>query len=81
MNDGLVLRTSIAIKYFRKANGFSQEKLAEKAIEIKYKWNLKKGKRNITLDSLDKIITALGVDQQTFFNYVMQEAVDGISDK
>lgn len=82
MNDGLVLRTSIAIKHFRKANGFSQEKLAEKAsLDRTYISGIERGKRNITLDSLDKIITALGVDQQTFFNYVMQEAVDGISDK
>ena len=45
MNDGLVLRTSIAIKYFRKANGFSQEKLAEKASLDVYLWNREREKK------------------------------------
>ena len=55
--------------------------LKKASLDRTYISGIERGKRNITLDSLDKIITALGVDQQTFFNYVMQEAVDGISDK
>lgn len=82
MSESLVIRTSKAIKYFRKINNFSQEQLAEKAnLDRTYISGIERGRRNITLDSLEKIIIALEVDKKTFFNYVLQEATDGILDK
>lgn len=82
MSESLVIRTSKAIKYFRKINNFSQEQLAEKAnLDRTYISGIERGRRNITLDSLDKIIVALEIDKKTFFNYVLQEAIDGILDK
>lgn len=82
MSESLVIRTSKAIKYFRKINNFSQEQLAEKAnLDRTYISGIERGRRNITLDSLDKIIVALEIDKKTFFNYVLQEAIDGIFDK
>ena len=82
MSESLVIRTSKAIKYFRKINNLSQEQLAEKAnLDRTYISGIERGRRNITLDSLDKIIVALEIDKKTFFNYVLQEAIDGIFDK
>lgn len=82
MSESLVIRTSKAIKYFRKINNLSQEQLAEKAnLDRTYISGIERGRRNITLDSLDKIIVALEIDKKTFFNYVLQEAIDGILDK
>lgn len=82
MAESLVIRTSKAIKHFRKVNNFSQEHLAEKAnLDRTYISGIERGRRNITLDSLDKIIVALEIDKKTFFNYVLQEATDGILDK
>ncbi|WP_082484747.1 helix-turn-helix domain-containing protein [Pseudomonas sp. Leaf129] len=82
MTDSLVLRTSKTIKHFRIINKLSQEKLAEKAgLDRTYISGIERARRNITLDSLDKIITALEVDKKAFFEYVLQEAVDDISDK
>ena len=82
MAESLVIRTSKAIKHFRKINNFSQEQLAEKAnLDRTYISGIERGKRNITLDSLDKIIVALDIDRETFFHYVLQEATDGILDK
>ncbi|WP_234996777.1 helix-turn-helix domain-containing protein [Planktothrix sp. PCC 11201] len=52
----------------------SQEALADKAdLDRTYISGVERGVRNITLDSLEQIILALGIDFQSFFNRVLKE--------
>ncbi|MNW60500.1 HTH-type transcriptional regulator SinR [compost metagenome] len=51
------------IKAIRKEQGLTQEKLAEKAqLTYQYVGAVERGARNISMDSLERIISALGVD-------------------
>ncbi|GLO11941.1 transcriptional regulator [Pseudomonas putida] len=80
MSETLVLRTSKAIKHFRTISNLSQERLAEKAgLDRTYISGIERGRRNITLESLDKIITALDIDINIFFKHVLQEANSDLS--
>ena len=57
------------IKELRTEMGLSQEKLALKAeIDRTYLAGAEQGKRNISLKSLEKIIVALDVSFEMFFN-------------
>lgn len=56
------------IKSLRNEQELSQEKLALKAdIDRTYLAGTEQGKRNISLKSLEKIVTALGVSFEEFF--------------
>ena len=56
------------IKAIRNEQGLSQEKLALKAeIDRTYLAGAEKGKRNISLKSLEKIVNALDVSFEDFF--------------
>lgn len=56
------------IKSLRNEQELSQEKLALKAdIDRTYLAGAEQGKRNISLKSLEKIVTALGVPLEEFF--------------
>lgn len=56
------------IKSLRNEQELSQEKLALKAdIDRTYLAGAEQGKRNISLKSLEKIVTALGVSFEEFF--------------
>lgn len=56
------------IKELRKAQGISQEKLAEIAdLDRTYVSGVERGKRNASIGSLEKIIHALGCSLQDFF--------------
>ena len=56
------------IKEIRSVQGLSQEKLALKAeIDRTYLAGVEQGKRNPSLKSLEKIVTALEVDFEEFF--------------
>lgn len=56
------------IRTLRKEQGLSQEKLALKAdIDRTYLAGAEQGKRNISLKSLDKIVSALDVSFEEFF--------------
>ncbi len=56
------------IKELRKSAGFTQEELGEKAsLNYKFIGELERGRVNISLDSLVKIATALGVTPGSFF--------------
>ncbi|NQX69856.1 helix-turn-helix transcriptional regulator [Paenibacillus alba] len=58
------------VRMVRKQRGFSQEKLGELALlKNSYIGDVERGTRNISLDSLDKIITALDMDLGAFFNF------------
>jgi len=74
MERKLVQAVASTIRYFRKLADISQEELADKAgLDRTYISGVERSVRNITLDSLEQIITALDVDVQTFFNKVSEE--------
>jgi transcriptional regulator with XRE-family HTH domain len=73
---GKVLVTAVAstVRHFRKANDMSQEDLADRAgLDRTYISGVERGVRNITLDSLEKIVNALGIDLQTFLTKLFEE--------
>ena len=74
MERKLVQAVASTIRYFRKLAEISQEALADKAdLDRTYISGIERGVRNITLDSLEQIISALNVDVQTFFTKVSEE--------
>ena len=61
------------IKSLRNRIGLSQEKLALKAdLDRTYLAGIESGKRNATLDSIEKIINALNVSVKDFFDFDSQ---------
>ena len=57
------------IKHFRQEPFISQENLANKAdIERTYMNEVENGKRNISIEKLEKILNALGVTFKEFFD-------------
>jgi transcriptional regulator with XRE-family HTH domain len=58
-----------AIKSRRKELGFSQEKLAEKSqLHRTYISDVERGKRNVTIISLSKILSGLEISFEEFFS-------------
>lgn len=58
------------IKELRKQRNLTQDQLSELAdLQIKYMNRIENFKTGLTIKTLDKIIEALGVDYQTFFNF------------
>lgn len=58
------------IKYLRKQIGLSQEKLALKAeIDRTYLAGIEAGKRNATIQSIEKIVNALEISMKDFWNF------------
>lgn len=58
------------IKYLRRQMGLSQEKLALKAeIDRTYLAGIESGKRNVTIQSIEKIVNALDVSMKEFWNF------------
>ena len=56
------------IREFRISAGFTQEELGERAsLNYKFIGELERGRVNVSLDSLVKIATALGVNPGSFF--------------
>ena len=71
MQSNLIEHVAIAIRHFRKDLGLSQEELADKAsLDRTYISGVERGVRNITLDSLEQIIIALGINNKVFFDFV-----------
>ena len=57
------------IKFFREKNNLTQQELADLiGGERQYVSKLEKGKKNMTLDNLDRIIIALKCTQEDFLN-------------
>ncbi|WP_219835364.1 helix-turn-helix domain-containing protein [Paenibacillus sp. R14(2021)] len=57
------------IRAIRREKGLTQVKLADKAqLMYQYVGAVERGTRNISLDSLERIITALDVDLEQFIN-------------
>ncbi len=73
MEKPLVTAVASTVKHFRKVNGMSQEVLADRAgLDRTYISGVERGVRNITLDSLEQIINALGIDILTFFTKLFE---------
>ena len=58
------------IKSLRNSRGLSQEKLALKAgIDRTYLAGIESGKRNATITSLEKVVSALDISLSDFFDF------------
>lgn len=67
MRTPLRENTSKLIKLFRLESSISQEKLARlSGIDRTFISGVERSKRNITLDTLDKLLSAMDVDRKTF---------------
>ena len=67
MSKELIKGVAFTIKYMRKTQNISQEQLADRAgLDRTYISGVERGVRNITLDSLESIIYALGMDLSVF---------------
>jgi transcriptional regulator with XRE-family HTH domain len=74
MAKQLVTAVASAVRHYRKALNMSQEELAEVArLDRTYISGVERGVRNITLDSLEMIITALGISPAEFLAKVSEE--------
>ncbi len=78
------------VRELRKSKGLSQEKLAEKAgLHYTYIGAVERGEKNISLQNVEKIAHALGVDitklftfiRQTRKNYLFKEIVNLLSSR
>ena len=63
------------IQQLRKAAGLTQEKLAKRAkMDWKYLGAIERGERNVTIDNVEKIIKALGVEPYEPFLFSLKES-------
>ena len=69
-NNYLKKYISQKVKYFRKQNKMSQEELSEQAgLGLKYINQLENQNVNLTIHSLEKVIVALNLTPEDFFNF------------
>lgn len=65
----LLKNISNTIRLFRINKGLSQEQLAQLAeLDRTYISGVERGTRNLTINSLERIIIALGISYDDFFN-------------
>lgn len=77
MSNNLVKAVAQSIRSLRQERGLTQEDLADKAgLDRTYISGVERAVRNITLDSLEQIVNALGVDLPTFLMKVSAEIND-----
>lgn len=79
-----VLRKLIGekIRIIRKQKGMTQEELAEKAnLQYQYIGAFERGIRNISIDSLEKIIGALNINYNELFTFDDQSISDKETNK
>ncbi|WP_158602369.1 helix-turn-helix domain-containing protein [Cohnella endophytica] len=70
MNDSVSQLIGARVRSIRKSKGLTQEQLAELAsTSHSYIGDLERGERNVTLQSLEKVSEALGVNFFELFNY------------
>lgn len=75
IESSLIQSVANAVRHFRTESGISQETLAEIAgLDRTYVSGVERGVRNITLQSLELIISALGVTTETFLEKVVQKS-------
>ena len=69
------------VKYFRTQNKMSQEELSEQAgLGLKYINQLENQNVNLTIHSLEKVIVALNLTPEEFFNFNSLEATTDKTD-
>ena len=83
-NNYLQKYISQKVKYFRKQNKMSQEELSEQAgLGLKYINQLENQNVNLTIHSLEKVISALELTPEEFFNFdsleVSSDSTDSLS--
>ncbi len=62
-------KLGIKVKKLREEKGFSKEKLANISnVDRNYISDIEMGKRNVSIEIIEKITTALETDLATFFN-------------
>lgn len=65
------------IRSFRKAKGFSQEELAERAsVHYTYIGQVERGEKNFSIDTLEKVIAALNITFEELFRFFPKNATD-----
>lgn len=65
------------VRELRKAQGLSQEELAEKAgLHFTYVGGIERGERNLSLKSIERIAIALKIDIRDFFVPHLAEVAD-----
>lgn len=82
MTEKINLREFVAkqIRLLRLKNGMTQEYLAEKAdLGFNYIYRLENKQLNVKLETIEKIIQALEVDMNTFFNIENQNQIGEFS--
>ena len=74
MKTSLAKAVASTIASVRKRTGLSQEALANRSgLDRTYISGIERGVRNITLNSLEKVINGLEIDTADFFEEVMRE--------
>jgi transcriptional regulator with XRE-family HTH domain len=78
--DNIRLLTGERIRILRKERGWSQEELGEKAdLHHTYVGAVERGEKNASIDTLDKIAEALGVEMIDLFTLARkQESIDSL---
>lgn len=70
------------VRELRKAQGLSQEELAERAgLHYTYIGGVERGERNLSLKSIEKIVSALRIDIRDLFVHRTPKKADGESNK
>ncbi|MEK3720592.1 helix-turn-helix domain-containing protein [Paenibacillus sp. FSL H8-0034] len=82
MSSDFVKLVGERIRTIRKEKGYTQESLAEKSgVYITYISDIERGERNITLETLDKVITALDILPSELFKFENIESIEERTDK
>jgi transcriptional regulator with XRE-family HTH domain len=81
MSDFLKL-VGARIRQLRLLQGLSQAKLAEAAdLQVSYIGGVERGERNISLNTLEKITSALGTDPIEALRFGQLDEVEGVTEK
>ncbi|MNC11004.1 anaerobic benzoate catabolism transcriptional regulator [compost metagenome] len=81
MSDFLKL-VGARIRQLRLSKGLSQAKLAEVAdLQVSYIGGVERGERNISLNTLEKLTSALGTDPIEALRVGQLDEVDGVTEK
>ncbi len=76
--DNVLGRFGIAVRALRKKHNLSQEELAERAdLHRTYVSDIERGARNVSLESIDKLATALQTDLPSLFAMMVEATPTG----
>jgi transcriptional regulator with XRE-family HTH domain len=75
MSD-LVVKVGERIRRLRKEKGLSQERLAElSGLHMNYVGQVERGEKNLTLETLEKIVSGLDISLEELFHFI--DPMDG----